>query len=136
MQNKGNISYDFSLDEFTAGRIRERSLLWLIYRKTERWRKKASGNSRNFKEKTLRKYKAIIRCILSCFSLVKLFATPWTIACQALLSMVFSRQEYSHVAIPTPGDLPNPGIKPGPLISPALAGEFFTSSVTWETGGT
>ena len=72
----------------------------------------------------------------SCYchvSHVRLFATLWTIACQALLSMVFSRQEYSHVAIPTPGDLPNPGIKPGPLISPALAGEFFTSSVTWES---
>ena len=33
-------------------------------------------------------------CMLSCFSPVQLFATLWTIACQAPLSMRFSRQEY------------------------------------------
>ena len=44
--------------------------------------------------------------------------TPWTVACQALLSMEFSRQEYwSGLPFPFPGDLPNPGIKPS---SPAL----------------
>ena len=49
---------------------------------------------------------------------VQLFGTPWTVACQAPLSMGFSRQEYwSGSPIPSPGDLPNPGIKPG---SPAL----------------
>ena len=36
------------------------------------------------------------------------------------------------VACPPPGDLPNPGIKPMSLISPALAGRFFTNSTTWE----
>ena len=36
------------------------------------------------------------------------------------------------VPCPPPGDLPNPGIKPASLISPALAGEFFTTSATWE----
>ena len=46
------------------------------------------------------------------------FATPWTIAHQAALSMEFSRQEYwSGVPFPTPEELPNPGIKPR---SPAL----------------
>ena len=45
-------------------------------------------------------------------------ATPWTIACQAPLSMGFSRQEYwSGLPFPSPGDLPDPGIEPG---SPAL----------------
>ena len=40
-------------------------------------------------------------------------ATPWTVACQAPLSMGFSRQEYwSGLQLPSPGDLPNPGIKP------------------------
>ena len=34
---------------------------------------------------------------------------------------------------PTPGDLPKPGIKPASLVSPALAGGFFTASTTWET---
>ena len=44
---------------------------------------------------------------------VRLFATPWTVAYQAPLSMRFSRQEYwSGLPFPSPGDLPNPGIKP------------------------
>ena len=43
-----------------------------------------------------------------------LSATPWTIACQAPLSMEFSRQKYwSRFPFPSPKDLPNPGIKPG-----------------------
>ena len=45
-------------------------------------------------------------------------ATPWTVACQALQSMGFSRQEYwNGLPFPSQGDLPNPGIKRG---SPAL----------------
>ena len=71
--------------------------------------------------------------ILSHFSCVWLFATPWTSACQAPLSMGFSRQEYwSELSFPSTGDLPNPGIKPMSLMSPALACEFFATSVTWE----
>ena len=47
--------------------------------------------------------------------------------------MGFSRQEYwSGWPCPPPGDLPNPGIEPMSLISPALAGRFFTTSATWE----
>ena len=47
--------------------------------------------------------------------------------------MEFSRQEYwSRLSFPPPGDLPNPGIEPASLISPALAGKFFTTSTTWE----
>ena len=70
---------------------------------------------------------------LSCSSRVQLFATPWTIACQAPLSMGVSRQEYWN-GLPcfSPGDLPNPGIKPEPLMSPALACGFLTTSGTWE----
>ena len=46
-------------------------------------------------------------------SRVQLFATPWTIAYQAPLSMEFSRQEYwSGLLFPSPGDLPDPGIEP------------------------
>ena len=49
-----------------------------------------------------------------CLTLV----TPWTVACQAPLSMGFSRQEYwSGLPFPSPGDLPDPGIEPE---SPAL----------------
>ncbi|ELR60425.1 hypothetical protein M91_18992, partial [Bos mutus] len=47
---------------------------------------------------------------------------------QAPLSMGFPRQEYwSGLPFPTPGDLPDPGIKPASLVSPALAGGFFTT---------
>ena len=51
--------------------------------------------------------------ICCCHCLVdKLFATPWTVACQAPLSMIFSRQEHwSGLPFPPPGELPNPGIK-------------------------
>ena len=49
---------------------------------------------------------------------VQLFATPWTVARQAPLSMGFSRQEYwSGLPFPSPGDLPDPGVEPK---SPAL----------------
>ena len=55
---------------------------------------------------------------------VWLFATPWTVAHQAPLSMGFFKQEYwSGLLFPSPGVLPNPGIKP---TSAALAGGFFT----------
>ena len=56
---------------------------------------------------------------------VQLFATPWTVARQAPLSMGFSRQEYwSGSPFPSPGDFPNPGIEPG---SPALQAETLSS---------
>ena len=59
--------------------------------------------------------------------------TVWTTACQAPLSMGFSRQEYwSEVPCYSPGDLPDPGIKLTSLVSPALAGRFLTTSATWE----
>ena len=51
--------------------------------------------------------------------------TPWTVPHQAPLSLGFSRQEYwSRLTFPPPGDLLDPGIEP---MSPALAGEFFTT---------
>ena len=53
------------------------------------------------------------------------FATPWTVACQALLSRGFPRQEYwSGLLMPSAGDLPGSGTEPA---SPALAGRFFTT---------
>ena len=58
-------------------------------------------------------------------SRVRLFATPWTVAHQAPLSMGFSKQEYwSGLPFPSPGDLPNPGIEP---TSPTLQGDALTS---------
>ena len=68
----------------------------------------------------------------SCFNHVGLFATLWTLAHHAPLSMGFSRQEYwNGLQCPPPGDLPNPGVEPMFLMSPALAGRFFTTSATW-----
>ena len=66
--------------------------------------------------------------MLSHFSHVRLFATPWTIARQAPLSMEFSRQEYwSGFPFSSPGYLPDLGIKPTSPVSPALAGGFLTT---------
>ena len=86
-------------------------------------------------------------CVCACaFSHVQLFATPWTVTCQASLSMGFPRQEYwNGLLFPTPGNLSNPGIKPvslcllhwqvvlyhqGQLIVIAL---MLSSSVYWYT---
>ena len=61
-------------------------------------------------------------CLLSRFSPVQLFATLWTAARQAPLSMGFSRQEHwSGLPRPPPGDLPDPGTEPASLMSLALA---------------
>ena len=71
--------------------------------------------------------------VLSCFNRVQLFVTPWTVASQDPLSMGFPRQEYWRgLPFPPPGDLPDPGIESASLVSPALAGRFFTTSATWE----
>ena len=84
--------------------------------------------------------------MLSHFSCFQLFATLWAVACQAPLSMGFFRQEYSQYntiqysqynpihgfPCSPPGDLPNPETEPVSLVSPALAGRFFTTITTWE----
>ena len=58
----------------------------------------------------------------SCPTLVN----PWTVVCQAPLSMGFSRQEYwGGLPFPSPGDLPDQGIKPGSL---ALQADFYQLS--------
>ena len=66
---------------------------------------------------------------------VLLFATPWTVACQASLSMEFSRQEYwSGLPFPSPGDLPGPGVEPTFLAPCALTGRFSTSESPGKPG--
>ena len=63
--------------------------------------------------------------VLSRFSRVLLFVTPWTVACQAPLPIGFPNQEYwSGLPCPLPGDLPNQGIKPR---SPALQADSLLS---------
>ena len=59
----------------------------------------------------------------SCLTLV----TLWIVACQAPLSMGFSRQEcWSGLPFPSPGDLPDPVIELASLMSPASVGRFLT----------
>ena len=65
--------------------------------------------------------------MLNRFSHVRLFATLWTVACQAPPSM--DTKVGCHALLP--GIFPTQGSNP-PLTSPALAGRFFTSSTIWE----
>ena len=74
-----------------------------------------------------------VMCVLSHFSHIQLFATPWTVAHRVPLSMGISRQEYwSGLPCPSSGCLPNLGIESMSLKSPTLVGRFFTTSATWE----
>ena len=58
---------------------------------------------------------------------------PWTEEPSGLQSMGFSRQEYwCRLPCPPLGDLSDPGIELKALMSPSLAGRFFTTSATWE----
>ena len=71
-------------------------------------------------------------CVYSCYLVAQLcpadsFATQWTVAHQAPLSMRFSRQEYwSELLFPSPGDLPNPGMEPR---SPAMPADSLPLSL-------
>ena len=67
----------------------------------------------------------LLCCAVLCLVTSDSFATPWTVAHQAPLSVGFPREEYwSGLPFPLPGDLPDQGIEPA---SPALAGGFFTT---------
>ena len=71
--------------------------------------------------------------MLSC---VQVFATLWTVVCQAPLSMGIFRQEYwNRLSFPSPRGLTDSGVEPLCLMSPALVGRFFTTSTTWEAMG-
>ena len=74
-------------------------------------------------------------CMRACevAQLCPALCNPWTVAHQAPLSMEFSRQEYwSGLLHSPPRDLPNPDSEPASLMSPVLAGGFFTTTATWE----
>ena len=69
-------------------------------------------------------------CVLSCFRHVQLFAALWTVACQAPLSMGFSRQEYwSGLPYPPPGDLSHPGIEPTFPVTSAVQADSLTTKL-------
>ena len=70
-------------------------------------------------------------CVLCFFSHVQLFATPWTITRQAPVHGILQTRILEWVAISFSRDPPDPGIEPASLMSPVLAGGFFTTSTTW-----
>ena len=79
---------------------------------------------------SLQQQQAVTEEILSLSLVAKscpTLAIPWTVACQAPLSMGFSRQEYwSGLPFPFPGDFPDPGIEPG---SPALQADSLLTEL-------
>ena len=65
----------------------------------------------------------------SCFSCIQLFVTLWSVACQAPLSMGFSKQEYwSGLPCLLPGDLPTQGLKLFLFMPPALQAILYPMS--------
>ena len=73
--------------------------------------------------------------MLSHFGCVRLFATLWTVACQAPLFMgLYSQEHRDGLWRPSAGGVLSAGIKPTSLLSPALAGWFFSTSTTWKPG--
>ena len=71
-----------------------------------------TGNIANYFMKTI----LFVIFALSHYVMSDSFPASWIVACQACLSMEFSRQEYwTGLPFPTPGDLPEPGIKPASL---------------------
>ena len=63
----------------------------------------------------------VVGTLCHVLSHVWLFVIPWTVACQAPLSLEFSRQEYcSGLPLPPPGDLSDLVIKPTSSVSPSL----------------
>ena len=74
-----------------------------------------------------------VLCILSHFNRGQLFVPPWTLTCQAPLSIGFSRQEYwSELSFVPAEDFPDSGMEFMSLMSSALAGRFLTVSATWK----
>ena len=85
-----------------------------------------ASHSVSFSAQAFLLYYIVRMYVLSRFSPVQLFATLWTVAHQALLSMEFSRWEYwSGLSCSPLGDLLNSGIKPMSFMSPALADRLF-----------
>ena len=103
---------------------------------TWRWKSKCLVNKCLLGHSGTRGEMCLCVCVCECactLSHVQLFATPWTVACQVSWSMELSRQEFwNRLPFPSPRDLPDPEIELASLMSPSLAGRFFTSSSTWE----
>ena len=102
--------------------------MWNFRCLREKWLSLVKGNS--LKKVTAISHYPQHECMhvymLCRFSHVWLCASPWTVACQAALSMGFSRQEYwTGFPCPSPGDLPKQEMEPEPLTYPALVGRWL-----------
>ena len=79
--------------------------------------------------------KASLLCAYS-LNHVRLFVIPWTVACQASLSMgILQARILEWVVVASSRRSSQPRIKPMSLMSPALEGRFFTTHSTWEAPG-
>ena len=82
------------------------------------------------KSKMMTKY---FSCMLSYFSCVLLFVILWTLACQAPLSIRFSRKEYwNGLPCPPPWDLPDTGVEPVSFKSPTLKADSLSTESPWK----
>ena len=101
----------------TEGRKRRR---WTTQDEMVGWSHQLSGHE---SEQTLE-----VVIVVQSLNCVRVFETPWTVACQHPLSIEFFRQEHwCGLPLPTQGALSNPGVKPASLAFPASAGRFFTT---------
>ena len=81
---------------------------WRVWKSKKVWHQKMPPGQKAFDTLLGKKERKNVKSLCR----VWLFATPWTVARQAPLSMGFSRQEYwSGLSFPSPGDIPNPGIE-------------------------
>ena len=78
------------------------------------WGHKESGTTERLSKHINQSWICSERKKVMSFSHVWLFETPWAVACLALPTMGFSRQEYLNgLPFPSPGVFPFPGIEPG-----------------------
>ena len=125
-RNINNLRYADDTTLVAESKKQLKSLLMRLKEKSEKVGLKLSQEFQNTEIVTSGPIVYACACLLSCFSHVQLFVTLWSVACQAPLSMGFSRQEHwSGLPLPSPGDLPDPGIEPVFLRSSALTVGFF-----------
>ena len=96
------------------------------------WIKEGKGGSQEIWDQIKKSVNGFLKVhVLGHFSCIQFFATLWTVAFQAPLSMGFSSQEYwSGLPCPLPGNLPNPGIKVVSPASPAFQVDSLSLEVT------